>query len=101
LSWRKARLEIGLSGGVIRQVSDAVPAARRTHSPEHDTFAALNAFHGLIREAAKAPLFLAVDDVHLADTWSKRCLAYARPPIAIAFLRGKLAAIGNDLGMVA
>jgi hypothetical protein len=74
-----ARLQIGLVGRVIRQVSDAVPATRRTQSPEHDTFAELNAFHGLIRESAKAPLFLAVDDVHLADTWSKRCLAHARP----------------------
>jgi DNA-binding CsgD family transcriptional regulator/tetratricopeptide (TPR) repeat protein len=78
-----ARLESGLSGGVIRQLSGQLSPARTPRFPEHDPFAALEAFHGLIRDAAaKAPLFLAVDDIHLADTWSKRCLAYARPRIA-------------------
>jgi DNA-binding CsgD family transcriptional regulator/tetratricopeptide (TPR) repeat protein len=78
-----ARLETGLNGGVIRQLSRQLSPARTPRFPEHDPFAALEAFHGLIRAAAaKSPLFLAVDDIHLADTWSKRCLAYARPRIA-------------------
>lgn len=78
-----ARLENGLSGGVIRQLAGRLFPARTPRFPEHDPFAALEAFHGLLRDAAaEAPLFLAVDDVHFADTWSKRCLAYARPRIA-------------------
>ena len=86
-----ARLENDLSGGVIRQLSEALssilraggPPPRTPRFPEHDPFAALDAFHRLIREAAtRSPLFIAVDDIHLSDTWSKRCLAYARSRIS-------------------
>ncbi|QFU93515.1 AAA family ATPase [Amycolatopsis sp. YIM 10] len=85
---RGARLEVRLAGGIVHQLSDALlevidsdgtnalPAPVRSSSE----FDALESFQLLVRTAAaRRPLFLAVDDVHLADAWSMRCLAYARP----------------------
>ena len=79
LSWRKAR--------ALKSASVAESSARCRCRPGHPQNAIPRTRH--VRriervsradpESAKAPLFLAVDDVHVADTWSKRCLAHARP----------------------
>ncbi|MFD8495621.1 BREX system ATP-binding domain-containing protein [Amycolatopsis sp. NPDC059657] len=86
-------LETHLSGGVTRQLSDGLtralgraplksPLEERPRT-EHDQTAALEGFLQLVREVAgRGPLLLAVDDIHLADAWSMRCLAYIRYRVA-------------------
>jgi DNA-binding NarL/FixJ family response regulator len=87
-----SRLESHLPGGLARQLAGALddlvadPASPRPRTP-HATeqcgpaaeSEALERFFGLVRHAAEqGPLFLGIDNVHLADAWSMRCLAYIR-----------------------
>ncbi len=80
-----SRLESHLPGGLARQLADALsapgtprPSATELCGPAGES-EALELFFGLVREAAgRGPLFLGIDNVHLADAWSMRCLAYIR-----------------------
>ncbi|HEY3471983.1 MAG TPA: AAA family ATPase, partial [Amycolatopsis sp.] len=84
-----SRLESHLPGGLARQLADALaapgaprPAATDLCGPAGES-EALDLFFGLVREAAgRGPLFLGIDNVHLADAWSMRCLAYIRNRVA-------------------
>lgn len=87
-----SRLESHLSGGLARQLADALenstedPASPRPRTPHAADLCgpageseALELFFHLVRDAAeRGPLFLGIDNVHLADAWSMRCLAYIR-----------------------
>ncbi len=80
-----SRLESHLPGGLARQLADALdePGAPRPSFAEQCGPAgeseALEHFFRLVRDATqRGPLFLGVDNVHLADAWSMRCLAYLR-----------------------
>ncbi|MFI9813568.1 AAA family ATPase [Saccharothrix variisporea] len=65
---RATRLESDLRGGVVGQLLDGLRAERAD---------SLDALHRAVRRALQhGPLLLAVDDVHLSDSWSLRCLAY-------------------------
>ncbi|RSM37228.1 LuxR family transcriptional regulator [Amycolatopsis balhimycina DSM 5908] len=80
-----SRLESHLPGGVARQLADALddpgapsPPVTELCGPAGES-EALELFFRIVREAAgKRPLFLGIDNVHLADAWSLRCLAYIR-----------------------
>ncbi|MEV6625143.1 AAA family ATPase, partial [Amycolatopsis sp. NPDC051114] len=80
-----SRLESHLPGGLARQLADALyePGVPRPGFAEQCGPAgeseALEHFFGLVRDATeRGPLFLGIDNVHLADAWSMRCLAYIR-----------------------
>ncbi|RSN57462.1 LuxR family transcriptional regulator [Amycolatopsis sp. WAC 04182] len=93
-----SRLETHLSGSVGRQLIEglthahAVPGSPRPRAPhateslpdrrprtEHQQTEALDAFFHAVRHAAEqGPVFLGIDNIHLADPWSMRCLAYIR-----------------------
>jgi DNA-binding CsgD family transcriptional regulator len=82
-----SRLESHLPGGLARQLAAALdslaPGPRAPHGAEQCGPAgesdALERFFQLVRAAARpGPLLLGVDNVHLADAWSMRCLAYIR-----------------------
>ncbi|MCR6486594.1 LuxR C-terminal-related transcriptional regulator [Amycolatopsis sp. OK19-0408] len=77
-----SRLESHLPGGLARQLVDALdhpgPPFQEQCGPAGES-EALEHFFRIIREAtARGPLFLGIDNVHLADAWSMRCLAYIR-----------------------
>ncbi|MFE0026745.1 AAA family ATPase [Amycolatopsis sp. NPDC059021] len=121
-----SRLESHLSGGVSRQLSDSLqdtflrqasesasPLPRAPHVTERlaiqhpltgfEEGEALEAFFRAVRYAAEqAPVFLGVDNVHVADAWSMRCLAYIRHrvtdlPVVIVLT----SLVGQPLGEVA
>jgi len=83
-----SRLESHLAGGLVRQLADALedsgPARPRAPHPAEQCgpageSEALERFFGIVRDATEqGPLFLGIDNVHLADAWSMRCLAYIR-----------------------
>ncbi|MFF1607030.1 AAA family ATPase [Amycolatopsis sp. NPDC058278] len=81
-----SRLESHLAGGLVRQLADALEepgAPRRPPVAELCGSAgegeALDLFFRIVRDAAeRGPLFLGIDNIHLADAWSMRCLAYLR-----------------------
>ncbi|RSM83033.1 LuxR family transcriptional regulator [Amycolatopsis sp. WAC 01375] len=93
-----SRLETHLSGGVGRQLLEALthapaePGSPRPRTPhaaeilpdrrprnEQEQTEALDAFFRTVRHAAEqGPVFLGIDNIHLADPWSMRCLAYIR-----------------------
>ncbi|MEQ0563648.1 AAA family ATPase [Amycolatopsis sp. NEAU-NG30] len=83
-----SRLESHLPAGVVRQLLTALegpgsPRPREPHVTEQCGPAgeseALERFSRIVRDAAgQRPLFLGIDNVHLADVWSMRCLAYLR-----------------------
>ncbi|MFK0244242.1 AAA family ATPase [Amycolatopsis azurea] len=76
-----SRLETQLSGGVGRQLIEGLTHAPADHGPrnEREQTAALDAFFHAVRHAAEqGPVFLGIDNIHLADPWSMRCLAYIR-----------------------
>ncbi|WP_410663160.1 AAA family ATPase [Amycolatopsis sp. lyj-84] len=93
-----SRLETHLSGGVGRQLIEglthapAEPGSPRPRAPhateslpdrrprnEQEQSEALDAFFHTVRHAAEqGPVFLGIDNIHLADPWSMRCLAYIR-----------------------
>jgi DNA-binding NarL/FixJ family response regulator len=80
-----SRLESHLPGGLARQLAGALdePGAPRPAFTEQCGPAgeseALEHFFRLVRDATdRGPLLLGVDNVHLADAWSMRCLAYIR-----------------------
>ncbi|WP_165436300.1 helix-turn-helix transcriptional regulator [Amycolatopsis suaedae] len=84
-------LETRLPGGLVNQLSDGLrrligepgPAHPATEPEGDQESDALAAFHALVRDAAgRGPLLLAIDDAHLADPWSLRCLAYTRVRVA-------------------
>ncbi|WP_410675127.1 AAA family ATPase [Amycolatopsis sp. cmx-4-68] len=80
-----SRLESHLAGGLARQLADAL-AGPASPSPNIADLCgpageseALELFFRIVREATEqGPLFLGIDNVHLADAWSMRCLAYIR-----------------------
>ncbi|MEU5690455.1 LuxR C-terminal-related transcriptional regulator [Actinosynnema sp. NPDC020468] len=75
------RLESDLRGGVLAGLCEKL--AEPAPTPD--------AFHRLVRDTAdRSPLLLAVDDLHVSDDWSLRCLAYllrrlADRPLVVAF----------------
>ncbi|WIX87959.1 AAA family ATPase [Amycolatopsis sp. DG1A-15b] len=81
-----SRLESHLAGGLVRQLADALeepgapprpPVAELCGSAGEGE--ALDLFFRIVRDAAeRGPLFLGIDNIHLADAWSMRCLAYLR-----------------------
>ena len=76
---KSARLESHLPGAVVRQLA---PCLANEHDLEELYSRAANS-------ARKAPIVMIIDDVHVADTFSKRALAYLRPrmhgmPVVIA-----------------
>ncbi|WIY03302.1 LuxR C-terminal-related transcriptional regulator [Amycolatopsis mongoliensis] len=80
-----SRLESHLPGGVARQLADALDEPGTPRPPVSDLCGpageseALDLFFRIVREATeRGPLFLGIDNVHLADAWSMRCLAYIR-----------------------
>lgn len=77
-----SRLESHLPGGLARQLAEALDpgsAQAATECGPTGESEALDRFFRIIREAAeRGPLFLGIDNVHLADAWSMRCLAYIR-----------------------
>ncbi|MEV6832628.1 AAA family ATPase [Amycolatopsis sp. NPDC051102] len=81
-----SRLESHLAGGLVRQLADALegpdapprPPVAELCGPAGES-EALDLFFRIVRDAsARGPLFLGIDNVHLADAWSMRCLAYIR-----------------------
>ncbi|MBE8523772.1 AAA family ATPase [Amycolatopsis sp. H6(2020)] len=81
-----SRLESHLAGGLVRQLADAL---EETGAPPRPPVAelcgsageseALDLFYRIVRDATdRGPLFLGIDNIHLADAWSMRCLAYLR-----------------------
>ncbi len=77
-----SRLESHLPGGLARQLADALdPGSARLPAecgPAGES-EALDRFFRIVRDATeRGPLFLGIDNVHLADAWSMRCLAYIR-----------------------
>ncbi|MEV7553236.1 AAA family ATPase [Amycolatopsis sp. NPDC089917] len=76
-----SRLETHLIGGVGRQLLEGLSHAPPDRGPrsEQDQTEALDAFFHAVRHAAEqGPIFLGIDNIHLADPWSMRCLAYIR-----------------------
>ncbi|WP_410661468.1 AAA family ATPase [Amycolatopsis sp. lyj-112] len=93
-----SRLETHLSGGVGRQLVEGLthapaeagsPRPRAPHATEslpdrrprneQEQTESLDAFFHTVRHAAEqGPVFLGIDNIHLADPWSMRCLAYIR-----------------------
>ncbi|MFD4640417.1 LuxR C-terminal-related transcriptional regulator [Lentzea sp. NPDC058436] len=76
---KSARLESHLPGAVVRQLA---PCLANVHDLEELYARAANS-------SRKAPILMVIDDVHVADTFSKRALAYLRPrlrhmPVVIA-----------------
>ncbi|MCR3751444.1 helix-turn-helix transcriptional regulator [Lentzea californiensis] len=76
---KSARLESHLPGAVVRQLA---PCLANEHDLEELYARAANS-------ARKGPILMVIDDVHVADTFSKRALAYLRPrlqemPVVIA-----------------
>ncbi|MEV6238846.1 BREX system ATP-binding domain-containing protein [Lentzea sp. NPDC051838] len=76
---KSARLESHLPGAVVRQLA---PCLANERDLEELYARAANS-------ARKAPILMVIDDVHVADTFSKRALAYLRPrlqgmPVVIA-----------------
>jgi DNA-binding CsgD family transcriptional regulator len=76
---KSARLESHLPGAVVRQLA---PCLANEHDLEE-------VYARVANSARKAPILIVVDDVHVADTFSKRALAYLRPrlqgmPVVIA-----------------
>ncbi|WP_086853261.1 LuxR family transcriptional regulator [Amycolatopsis kentuckyensis] len=81
-----SRLESHLAGGLVRQLADALeepgapprpPVAELCGSAGESE--ALDLFFRIVRDATdRGPLFLGIDNIHLADAWSMRCLAYLR-----------------------
>lgn len=77
-----SRLESHLSGGIARLLADALeePGTPGTElcGPAGES-EALDLFFRIVRDATeRGPLLLGIDNVHLADAWSMRCLAYIR-----------------------
>ncbi|GAB3166697.1 LuxR family transcriptional regulator [Amycolatopsis stemonae] len=83
-----SRLESHLSGGLARQLAYALEETTGSPRPREPLAAecgpageaeALERFFRIVREATeRGPLLLGIDNVHLADAWSMRCLAYIR-----------------------
>src|SRR3954471_9144382 len=77
-----SRLESHLPGGLARQLADALDPGSAQLPPECGPAGeseALDRFFRIVRDATeRGPLFLGIDNVHLADAWSMRCLAYIR-----------------------
>ncbi|MGW5722288.1 AAA family ATPase [Amycolatopsis sp. NPDC003865] len=77
-----SRLESHLPGGVARQLADALDPGSAQIPAECGPAGeseALDRFFRIVRDATeRGPLFLGIDNVHLADAWSMRCLAYIR-----------------------
>lgn len=72
-----ARLETHLDGGVIRQLADELDGEDVDLRP--DRVSSLESFYRLVRRAAeKRPVLIIVDDIHVADIWSMRSMAYIR-----------------------
>lgn len=81
-----SRLESHLAGGLVRQLADALeepgapprPPVAELCGPSGES-EALDLFFRIVRDATdRGPLFLGIDNIHLADAWSMRCLAYIR-----------------------
>ncbi|WP_206797258.1 AAA family ATPase [Amycolatopsis sp. MtRt-6] len=81
-----SRLESHLAGGLVRQLADALeepgapprPPVAELCGPAGES-EALDLFFRIVRDATdRGPLFLGIDNIHLADAWSMRCLAYIR-----------------------
>jgi len=81
-----SRLESHLPGGLVRQLADALeepgspprPPLAELCGPAGES-EALDLFFRIVRDATdRGPLFLGIDNIHLADAWSMRCLAYIR-----------------------
>ncbi|MEV6441836.1 AAA family ATPase [Amycolatopsis sp. NPDC051716] len=81
-----SRLESHLAGGLVRQLADALDGPEAPPRPPVAELCgsageseALDLFFRIVRDAAeRGPLFLGIDNIHLADAWSMRCLAYLR-----------------------
>lgn len=93
-----SRLETHLSGGVGRQLVEGLthapaeagsPRPRAPHATEslpdrrprteQEQSESLDAFFRTVQHTAEqGPVFLGIDNIHLADPWSMRCLAYIR-----------------------
>ncbi|MFI6100465.1 BREX system ATP-binding domain-containing protein [Lentzea sp. NPDC051213] len=76
---KSARLESHLPGAVVRQLA---PCLANEHDLEE-------LYSRAAHSARKGPILMVIDDVHVADTFSKRALAYLRPrleglPVVIA-----------------
>ncbi|MDX3190678.1 AAA family ATPase [Streptomyces sp. MN03-5084-2B] len=81
-----SRLESHLAGGIVRQLAEALeepgapprpPVAELCGSAGESE--ALDLFFRIVRDATdRGPLFLGIDNIHQADAWSMRCLAYVR-----------------------
>ncbi len=66
---KSARLESHLPGAVVRQLA---PCLANEHDLEE-------LYARAASSARKGPILMVIDDVHVADTFSKRALAYLRP----------------------
>lgn len=81
-----SRLESHLAGGLVRQLADALEGPEAPPRPPVAELCgtagegeALDLFFRIVRDATdRGPLFLGIDNIHLADAWSMRCLAYLR-----------------------
>ncbi|MFJ9783383.1 AAA family ATPase [Amycolatopsis sp. NPDC101161] len=77
-----SRLESHLPGGLARQLAEALDPGSASLPAECGPAGeseALDRFFRIVRDATeRGPLFLGIDNVHLADAWSMRCLAYIR-----------------------
>jgi DNA-binding NarL/FixJ family response regulator len=81
-----SRLESHLAGGLVRQLADALEEPGAPPRPPVTELCgsagegeALDLFFRIVRDATeRGPLFLGIDNIHLADVWSMRCLAYLR-----------------------
>ncbi|MGW4209468.1 LuxR C-terminal-related transcriptional regulator [Lentzea sp. NPDC004789] len=76
---KSARLESHLPGAVVRQLAPCLANERDLEE----------LYARAAGSARKAPILMVVDDVHVADTFSKRAIAYLRPrlqdlPVVIA-----------------
>ncbi len=81
-----SRLESHLPGGLVRQLAEALEQPGAPPRPPVTELCgaageseALDLFFRIVRDATeRGPLFLGIDNIHLADAWSMRCLAYVR-----------------------
>ncbi|MEV7091239.1 AAA family ATPase [Amycolatopsis sp. NPDC051045] len=80
-----SRLESHLPGGLVRQLADALEEPGSPRPPVSELCGpageseALDLFFRIVRDATeRGPLLIGIDNVHLADVWSMRCLAYIR-----------------------
>lgn len=81
-----SRLESHLAGGLVRQLADALEEPGAPPRPPVAELCgaageseALDLFFRIVRDATdRGPLFVGIDNIHLADAWSMRCLAYLR-----------------------